>query len=72
MTANALIGATGGWPRGNFYPSTESDVGFVDFNNGSGGDYHLSPASPYKNKANDGADLGADVDAVSQAIDGAL
>ena len=72
LAANALIGATGGWPRGNFYPSSESEVGFVDYNNGSGGDYHLSPSSPYKNRASDGSDLGAHVDAVLQAIDGAL
>ena len=73
MAANALIGATGSWPLGNFYPPTESDVGFVNYNNGSGGDYHLSSYSPYKNKAkDDGSDLGAHVDAVLQAIDGAL
>jgi hypothetical protein len=72
MAANALIGATGSWPQGNFYPSTGSDVGFIDYNNGSGGDYHLSSSSPYKNKARDGSDLGANVDAVLQAIDGVL
>jgi len=72
MVANALIGATGSWPRGNFYPSAGADVGFVDYNNGNGGDYHLSSSSPYKNKASDGMDLGANVDAVTQATDGAL
>jgi hypothetical protein len=32
-------------------------VGFVDFD---GGDYRLSPASPYRGRATDGSDLGAD------------
>jgi len=42
----------------------------VNFNNGDGGDYHLLPASPATGAANDGTDLGADVDAVLAAVSG--
>jgi hypothetical protein len=45
-------------------------MNFVNYNNGSGGDYHLLPSSPAKNAASDGKDLGADVDAVVAAING--
>jgi hypothetical protein len=36
-------------------------VGFVNL---SGGDYHLAASSFYNNKATDGKDPGADIDAV--------
>jgi hypothetical protein len=45
-------------------------VGFVNYNNGNGGDYHLQASSPYKGKASDGTDPGADIDAVNAAIQG--
>ena len=38
---------------------------FANYNNGSGGDYHLV-AGPYKAAATDGKDLGADIDLVLQ------
>jgi hypothetical protein len=72
VTANALIGANGAWPAGNYFPPDPSAVQFVDYNNGNGGDYHLLPSSPYKNAGSDGADVGANVDAVSQATAGVL
>ena len=58
------------WPVGNFFPATVNDVGFVNYNNGNGGDYHLQASSPYKGKASDGTDPGADIDAVNAAIQG--
>ena len=58
------------WPAGNFFPATVDAVGFVNFNNGIGGDYHLQANSPYKGKASDGRDPGADIDAVNAAIQG--
>jgi hypothetical protein len=58
------------WPSGNMFPLTVDDVGFVNFNNGNGGDYHLQATSPYKGKASDGTDPGADIDAVNAAIQG--
>jgi len=58
------------WPGGNFFPATVNDIGFVNYNNGNGGDYHLQASSPFKGKASDGKDPGADVDAVNAAIQG--
>jgi len=57
------------WPTGNFFYSAAA-IAFVNFNNGDGGDYHLLPASPATGAANDGTDLGADVDAVLAAVSG--
>jgi hypothetical protein len=58
------------WPSGNFFPATTATVQFVNYNGGNGGDYHLQSSSPYKGKATDGKDLGADVDAIASAIAG--
>jgi hypothetical protein len=58
------------WPSGNLFPATVSDVGFVNYNNGGAGDYHLRSRSPYKGKASDGTDPGADIDAVNAALQG--
>jgi hypothetical protein len=58
------------WPSRNFFPPTTAAVQFVNYNGGNGGDYHLQPSSPYKNRGSDGKDLGADVDAVDSAISG--
>jgi hypothetical protein len=52
------------------FPATIGDVGFVNFNDGNGGDYHLLPNNPYKGKASDGSDPGADIDALNAAIQG--
>jgi hypothetical protein len=38
--------------------------------NGNGGDYHLLPSSPAVGAASDGTNLGANVDAVLNAIQG--
>jgi hypothetical protein len=54
-------------PSGNFTASAWSKVGFVNFNGGDGGDYHLQPSSKYHLAASDGKDLGADIDAVNSA-----
>ncbi len=58
------------WPSENLFPATASDVGFVNYNNGNGGDYHLLSSSPYTGKASDGRDPGADIDAVNAALQG--
>jgi hypothetical protein len=77
FTSNAIVGAlgrpsssSGDWPVGNLFPSTDADVNFVNYKNGNGGDYHLLPSSPYKNAGLDGKDLGADMDAVTNALAG--
>jgi hypothetical protein len=57
------------WPAGNsFYAA--SSIGFVNYNNGNGGDYHLTSSSPAVGKAADGSNMGANVDAVLNAING--
>ncbi|MGO8793597.1 MAG: putative Ig domain-containing protein [Candidatus Sulfotelmatobacter sp.] len=57
------------WPNGNLFYST-SAIGFVNYNNGSGGDYSLLPSSPAIGAASDGTNLGANVAAVESAISG--
>jgi hypothetical protein len=57
------------WPTGNSFTNA-SGVDFVDYNQGNGGDYHLSPSSRFKNQGSDGEDPGANIDAVQRAIAG--
>lgn len=52
------------YPSGNKFVINWSDVGFKNY---AGGDYELSPSSPYKNKGTDGKDIGADIPAVLAA-----
>jgi len=59
------------YPQGNWTTGGGSQVGFVNWNNGANGDYHLAPQSRYKNKASDEKDPGADVDAILKATSGA-
>ena len=63
---NVLAGgaSSSNWPVDNFFPATLDAVGFV---NPTGGDYHLSTTSLYKNAGTDGKDLGADIDALDAA-----
>jgi hypothetical protein len=49
-------------PDNDLLPSLD-DVGFVDL---AGGDYLLSGSSPYCNAATDGADIGANIDALME------
>lgn len=68
---NAIIGINQAnyppskWPAGNFFPASAAAVGFVNYNQVSGGDFHLSSSSPYHGKATDGKDLGADIDMIN-------
>ncbi len=57
------------WPLNNLFPLTVNDAGFVNFNNGNGGNYELQPNSPYTNKGTDGKDLGADIVGLNVALD---
>jgi hypothetical protein len=75
FTGNTLIGVpsqfpASSWPSGNRMATDGNSVGFVNFNNGNGGDYHLKPSSTLKSVASDGKDMGADVDAISAATQG--
>jgi hypothetical protein len=67
---NAIIGATGSWPAGTYAPATASAVQFMNYNNGSGGNYQLQSTSPYKNAGLDGKDLGADMATLNSMIAG--
>jgi hypothetical protein len=58
------------WPPQNYFPIDPGAVEFVNYNQGNGGDYHLLDSSPYENKGTDGKDLGADIDALMNAIAG--
>ena len=56
VKANVFIkGSAGGYPAGNFFPPTVTDVGFVNI---AGGDYRLSASSPYVAAATDGKPIG--------------
>ena len=70
FTRNAIVGGGSGWPKGNFFPKHAQAVGFVNYKDGRGGDYHLLPDSRYKKAGTDGKDLGADVDAIGAAVAG--
>jgi len=66
VTANVMIGGpTSAYPPGNFFPAVPAAVGFADF---LGGDYRLSGASAYRNRATDHTDIGADFAALSSVI----
>ncbi len=60
------------YPSGNFFAATPAAVGFVNYNNGDGGNYELTSTSPYKNAGTDGKDLGADVEFVEAEIAGVI
>ena len=63
VTTNAIIGgAATGYPSGNYFPADTTAVGFINY---TGGDYHLTAASPYVNLGTDGKDLGADIDSIA-------
>jgi hypothetical protein len=79
FTRNVIVGSHSVWPKGNYFVGSPSDVGFVNFNNGKGGDYHLCKAkeppsckavSKYVKAGTDGKDLGADIDAIAAATAG--
>jgi hypothetical protein len=56
------------WPANNMFPQTINDVEFTNYSNGNGGNYELQSNSPYKNKATDGKDLGADIVGLNAAL----
>jgi len=62
-TAATLI-----WPSGNQIASSWTAMDFINFNNGDGGNYALTPSSPYKGTALDGLDPGADVGVVMEPV----
>jgi hypothetical protein len=75
---NVIIAPIKQWPSGNSFPKNEEAVGFVNFNRGVDGDYHLckdknescKQASKYVHTGSDGKDPGADIDAIATATRG--
>lgn len=72
---NALVAAPShyppsSWPTGNLFASDLNYVGFVQCDDGNGGNYELQSGSPYKNKGTDGKDLGADIVGLNEALAG--
>ncbi|MGA2425335.1 MAG: hypothetical protein ABSG07_15135 [Terriglobales bacterium] len=67
---SAIHGQPPDWPDGNFMAGGLDSIGFVKFNRGLDGDYHLAANSKFKGKATDGRDPGADVDAVLAGVRG--
>jgi Putative Ig domain len=72
FAGNVLIGSpadmTSQWPVGNLLAASPSTLGFVNYNNADGGDYTLSPSSPYKSAS--GPDPGADIGAINASLAG--
>lgn len=62
FTGNVVtLQSSTGYPGGNYYPTSLSAVGFVNF---GAADVRLSAVSAYRGKGSDGRDPGADVAAV--------
>lgn len=53
------------FPRGNFFPASLEQVQFTDTRRGN---YRLSAHSPYRTAATDGKHVGADIDAILEAM----
>ena len=75
FAANVIIGSpatypVSDWPASNFFAPSPAAVQFANYSNGRGGDYRLKPSSPYRGKATDGRDIGADIDAIDSATSG--
>ena len=75
FSSNVIVAPTknypsSSWPTGNYFPASVAAVGFTSYNNGNGGNYQLTSASPYKNKGTDGKNIGADVAAIYLATIG--
>ena len=56
-------------PQSSWYPFTMAEVGFT---NASGGDYSLSPSSPYRGRGLNGGDPGADFNTLRRLTDGVI
>lgn len=70
VRGNVVAGANANtYPAGNFYPPSLDEAKFI---NRARSNYRLSPGSPFKNKATDSKDIGADIGAIEAATRGAL
>ncbi|MDQ3142718.1 MAG: T9SS type A sorting domain-containing protein [Bacteroidota bacterium] len=63
---NVFIGGKpAGFSSSNYFPTSISNVNFVNY---AGGDYRLATNSPYKNAGTDGKDIGCDITALNTII----
>lgn len=61
---NVLVGASpGSYPSDNFFPRSLQGVGFA-----SAGDYRLASDSAYRSEADDGSDIGVDVEQLCASL----
>lgn len=67
LKRNAIVGADSSlYPSDNFFPHSLSAVGFTG---ADGHDYRLAPGSAYKSEADDGHDIGVDMDQLCKSLD---
>jgi hypothetical protein len=67
LRRNAIVGAKASlYPSDNFFPHSVAAVGFVG---AEGHNYRLARSSAYKAEADDGGDIGVNVDELCQALD---
>ncbi|HEX7965172.1 MAG TPA: hypothetical protein VF651_05595 [Gammaproteobacteria bacterium] len=67
LRRNVIVGAAPQqYPSGNFFPK---DLGGVGFARMGARDYRLAPGSAYKAGADDGGDIGVDVDQLCASLD---
>jgi hypothetical protein len=59
---------TSSWPAHNHFAATVTAVQFMNYNNGSAGNYALLATSPYKGAAMDGQDIGANITTIHTAL----
>lgn len=63
---NVIVGGSASqYPRGNFFPGSLDNVGFLDW---VGGDYRLASSSPFKKTSTEGKDIGADFKSLCRKI----
>jgi len=65
-----IKGRNTSWPENNYFPSDQEHIGYVKFNGGIDGDYHLDPSSKFKSKGSAGTDPGANLDELLEHIRG--
>jgi hypothetical protein len=66
---NVIVGGQSAlYPKKNFFPRSFEEVGFIDL---AEGNYRLAATSAYKNAGVKGKDVGADLDAIEAARNGA-
>lgn len=65
------VGIVNSWP-----PLQATFIGlntpFLNYNNGNGGDYHVTPLSGLQGQATDGKDIGADIDQLMNEVSGLI